>query len=97
MDGKMSVKVCESAKYLCKLDKKNLCDLENELGVSKGYIARCKKGMKHLSIDCCCKIADYFGVTVNDLISNNYVDKMKLLQIEELKKKIEELEKEMDK
>ena len=45
-------------------------ELETRLGISKGYIARCRTGKKKLSIDTCIDISKIFNVPLNELVSN---------------------------
>lgn len=92
---KISTIVCTTTRYLCELHNITIGELEEEIGVSKGYISRGRKGNKLISIDCCLAIAKRFGITVNDLIYPDYLNEIRRLQIKELEKQIEVLKKEI--
>lgn len=52
---------------LCKENKISIARLEKELGIGNGTIGRWEKSSP--TVENLKKVADYFGVTVNDLIS----------------------------
>lgn len=88
MTQTISARVCDDISYLLKLRNMNIQELEEAIGISKGYISRCANGKKLLSIDIVVNIANYFGVTVDDLINckhkSDYIKKL----IEENKEQI---------
>ena len=64
-------------------------DIENELGVAQGYIARTcnsKHTSKRMSIDNAISFANIFNISLDDLISGDFAIDAK---IEELERKIE--------
>lgn len=52
---------------LCKENKISIARLEKEVGIGNGTIGRWEKSSP--TVENLKKVADYFGVTVNDLIS----------------------------
>ena len=56
----------EKVKELCKERKISICKLERDLQFGNGYIGQLKKGS--FPDDRLCKIADYFGVSVDYLM-----------------------------
>ena len=56
----------EKVKELCKERKVSIFKLEKELQFGNGYIGQLKKGS--FPDDRLCKIADYFGVSVDYLM-----------------------------
>lgn len=59
--------VYENIEALAKLHNQTVPDIERAIDVSPGYLSRAKNGTKRLSIDLCCKVADYFKVSLYDL------------------------------
>ena len=58
--------ILENIKQLCRDRKTNITRLEQEVGVGLGTIY--KWGKVSPSVDNLKRVADYFGVTVDDLI-----------------------------
>ena len=78
---------------LLRMNDVSISDLESAISVSKGYISRTNGGNKCLSINVCCNIANYFRISVEDLISHDYY---KDYNIQLKQKRIDELQKEID-
>ena len=82
-----SEQIIKNAVFLCKVNKKKIGDMEKEIGVSPGYLSRCK-GWKTISVDTAMRIAKYLDLTLNDLI---YRDIETLFAIEEKQSQIAKL------
>lgn len=59
--------IVKNISTLCKENKISIARLEKELGIGNGTIGRWEKSSP--TVENLKKVADYFGVTVNDLIS----------------------------
>ncbi len=71
----ISEKIYENVKALCKMNDKNMGYIETEIaGVSVGYLSR---EQKNISVKCVYNIAEYFGITVNNLIEKDYWEEYK--------------------
>ena len=75
--------------YLLKKQRKKIGDLEVSIGVSKGYLSRCKYGSKTpIPFPAMLMIADYVETPLQDLVSRDFA---KELELEEIQRQIEEL------
>ena len=63
----------ERVKAICKEQKIPISKLENDLGFSNGYIGQLRKGV--FPADRLAKIADYFGVTTDYLLTGDETKK----------------------
>lgn len=61
--------ILQKIKKLCKGRKTNISNLEKALGLSNGVIGRWDKSSPH--VDSLKKVADYFGVTVDELLPDD--------------------------
>ena len=52
-------------------------DIERTLGLAKGYFCRCEQNSNAMRIDTVCKLADLFGVTVDELLCEDLEKKLK--------------------
>lgn len=59
----------ENIRALCKGRELTLAELERKTGIGNGVIARWATSSPR--VDNLAKVADYFGVTVDDLLSDN--------------------------
>lgn len=64
----------ERVKAICKEQKIPISKLENDLGFSNGYIGQLRKGV--FPADRLAKIADYFGVTTEYLLTGDETKKL---------------------
>jgi protein involved in temperature-dependent protein secretion len=83
-------------RYLLKRQKKRIGDLENEIGVSKGYFARYQDDSeRRIPLLTMLMAADYLNIPLQDLFSADIVKTHELadlrMQIAKLKRKQEEL------
>ena len=61
--------VYSMAKYLCRKKQISMGELEKGIGVSQGYLSRVGSGKKGISLEIAIKIADYFEISVDDLLN----------------------------
>lgn len=68
----------KNVKWLCKCRGMQMRDVEKEIGVSTGYLSR----SKNLGIDKVMKIAEIFGLTIDELMKKDfsYLDEQKKLE-----------------
>ena len=60
----------ENVKFLARMHKLRLQDVEKAVGVSKGFFSRARSRHDSVSAKTLCALADYFGVTIDSLISD---------------------------
>jgi len=63
------LRIYDNIKALCQANRKTVLELESELGFARSSISKWNENMP--SIVKVKQVADYFGVTIEDLISNN--------------------------
>lgn len=63
------MRIYDNIKALCQANRKTVLELESELGFARSSISKWNENMP--SIVKVKQVADYFGVTIDDLISNN--------------------------
>lgn len=63
------MRIYDNIKALCQANRKTVLELESELGFARSSISKWNENMP--SIVKVKQVADYFGVTIEDLISNN--------------------------
>ena len=63
------MRIYDNIKALCKANRKTVLELESELEFARSSISKWNENMP--SIVKVKQVADYFGVTIEDLISNN--------------------------
>lgn len=84
--------ITDNIKALCKLNNIKICDLEKELGRSKGYINHVKEDIR---LSEALKIANRFKVTLDELMNSDYPkmlnEKLKDEKIDKLKAELKEL------
>lgn len=87
----ISERIARNARVLCKERKIPISDLENQIGVSPGYLSRIT-GKRMLSIDLGNKIADFLAMGMEELIRYDPVRIAREKRIAELKAELAELE-----
>lgn len=65
----MEIRIVDSIKRLCKEKDMSIPKLEKEVGLSNGSIYNWNKS--YPSIDKVIKVADYFNITIDELIGRN--------------------------
>lgn len=85
-------RIAANARFLCKYQKKNIGDMEETVGVSTGYLSRVK-GKATLTVDVGYALAEFLGVSMDNLISPALA---KQARIAELEAELNELRKEDD-
>lgn len=70
MNKELTTRVCENAIYLGEINGiKYVSNMENSLGLSRGYLSRCLNNpSKRIAIDQVDIMAKYFGVTIEQLV-----------------------------
>lgn len=66
------MRIYDNIKALCQANRKTVLELESELGFARSSISKWNENMP--SIVKVKQVADYFGVTIEDLISSKDVD-----------------------
>lgn len=70
-------------KYLCKEKEISIGDLEESVGVSKGYLSRMKKDCKSISLCNAYLLAQSIGVSLDDLLKQDMCRKSRIKELEE--------------
>lgn len=88
---KMVAKFSENARHLLKLKGIKICDAEAEAGLSKGYLSRCMKGGKKISLKTALILSDMTGESITDLCTKDHVKEVRKLRIKELEEELRRL------
>jgi len=86
----ISERIAANARWLCQRQGKNIGDMEAAVGVSTGYLSRVK-GSVMLRIDVGYELANYLGVSMDDLVNPKLARQER---VAELKAELAELEQE---
>lgn len=86
----ISERIAANARFLCRYQKKSIGDMEATVGVSTGYLSRVK-GKAMLPVDVGYALAEYLGVSMDNLVSPALA---KQTRIAELEAELAELRKE---
>ena len=81
----------ENIDFLIKIRKEKIGEVETAIGVSIGYLSRAKE-YADLPISKVVRTAEYFGVSVDSLIHDNYKAEYLKKQIAELQAELKEVE-----
>lgn len=57
-----------NAVYECKFRGIKISDLERRVGISRGYLSRCRKGTRRMSNEVLKKLAKVLGMSFDDLV-----------------------------
>ena len=68
-------KIYRNVKTLAKIKNEKLSDVEEQVGLSQGYLSRCSG--RGINIDNVYKLAKHFGITIEELITANYESVLK--------------------
>lgn len=63
--------ILDNIARLCDERKISICALERETGIGNGVIGKWRDGARSPRVDTVKRIADYFGITVDELLSDN--------------------------
>ena len=88
---KMVVRFAENAKYMFRLKGIKICEAEEKAGLSKGYLSRCMKGGKKISLKTALAVSDIIGENLVDLCTADYAKEMRELRIQELEEELRRL------
>ena len=72
-----------NARYLCKQKGMNIGELEEQVGVSKGYLSRLSSSEKAISLVNLYKTAQILGTTIDELLSEDMMIKHRIQELEE--------------
>ena len=75
--SEISLRLCHNVRILAKKQRIKMKDIERNLGLAKGYFCRCEQNSNAMRIDTVCKLADLFGVTVDELLCEDLEKKLK--------------------
>jgi len=89
--NKLLDRIYSNIAWLINIRKKKISEVELAAGVSIGYLVRSKTSNVDLPISKVVLFANYFGVTVDDLINNSYEEMYLKEQIAVLQKRLEEV------
>lgn len=70
----------ENAIYILK-DKRKLGDVERSIGLTTGYLSRCKKA-RNISLKTALELSDIIGMSIEELCKPNLVNDMKIAEID---------------
>lgn len=76
MDSKSNsrIKFAENLKYYMKRDGKRQKDISNDVGIASSLVSEWVKGKKYPRIENMKKLADYFSITISDLVDDKEND-----------------------
>lgn len=60
------------------LNKKTLLEVQVKTGISKQNISRWEKNQVLPNIDFCVKLADYYGITLDELVGREFEEKRRI-------------------
>lgn len=60
----------ENVDILCSMNNYPVTNIEKMLGLSAGYISRCRSGQRHMSLDVACEIADILEQPIEVMIDD---------------------------
>ena len=75
--SEISLRLCHNVRILAKKQRIKMKDIETTLGHAKGYFCRCEQNSNAMKIDTAYTLAKLFGVTVDELLSDNLEKKLK--------------------
>ena len=55
------------------INGKSLLDVERDTGINNANISRWEQGKVLPNIDFCVKLADYYGISLDELVGRDYV------------------------
>lgn len=62
----------QAFKYQREINKKTLLQVEKETGISNANLSRWENNKILPNIDFCVKLADYYGITLDELVGRDY-------------------------
>ncbi len=62
----------KSLKEIRQLHKKTLLQVEKDTGITNSNLSRWENGKVIPNIDFCVKLADYYGISLDELIGRNF-------------------------
>lgn len=69
--NQLSKHAVENTMYLCAIKHENIKDVEKDLQIQRGYIAKCASSIT-MNVDIASRLAKHFGIRVDDLLFGNY-------------------------
>lgn len=69
--------IYKNVQKMCRRNRVNIKDVESACGIGNGTIGKWKDGERTPNLNTVIKIADYFGVSVDDLIKGGRKSKSK--------------------
>ena len=77
----ISERIAANARWLCQHQGKNIGEMEAAVGVSTGYLSRVK-GKVMLRIDVGYALAEYLGVSMDDLVAPSLAKRARIAELE---------------
>ena len=77
----ISERISSNARFLCQYQGKRIADMEAAVGVSPGYLSRVK-GSVMLRIDTGYALAEWLGVSLDNLVSNALAKQARIAELE---------------
>ena len=62
----------QALKYQREINKKTLLQVEKETGISNANLSRWENNKILPNIDFCVQLADYYGITLDELVGRDY-------------------------
>lgn len=72
-----------NARYICKNKGISIGELEEKVGVSKGYLSRLESSKKAMSLANLWKIAQILETSIDNLLNENMMIKYRIQELEE--------------
>jgi len=77
----ISERIAANARFLCRSQGKKIGEMEAAVGVSTGYLSRVK-GKVMLRIDIGYALAEYLGVSMDDLVAPSLAKRVRIMELE---------------
>lgn len=77
----ISERIADNARWLCQHQGKNIGEMEAAVGISTGYLSRVK-GKVMLRIDIGYALAEYLGVSMDDLVAPSLAKRARIAELE---------------
>ena len=72
-----------NVKFVCKEQDKKIGDLEDYVGVSKGYFSRVGVSVNNINLITAVRASEYLGITLDDLVKGTLMVDYRIQMLEE--------------
>lgn len=90
----LNERIYANVKSLCKLKNTKIGLLESRIGMQTGYLSRIGNGVVNISLKTTLEIAEYFGITIDELIHVDFKIKTLEAEIQEATERLKVLQEE---